>query len=496
MSLGNILTVFSVLVAIISFAYNSNHKIIFYKFSQWSINIGIALLVLVSGLLMFDWMQGLGLVIPCLAFKCDKLPTPEQWAYIITVVALAYIVYKSFYSKYIPSKRWDALIAYYGELIESNVSLLIAYIKEYHQKDLVSYLRNLDENLKAEKELQEQEEYPSFADSQNQDMVEPPCQNLSASIFREMVLKPSFIAESISHHYPSFFLEIVKDLTFPSIVGYKKAVEIYYRTLLRSHDYNLAEAINGTDNFLDNDSVRYRITDYRLSELTFGNLDFTCNLEVWKAFGEEGMRSAKMDSIFTKPTDEWLDEEYRKTPAWLCLSFYDIFIREIIGCGYTGTEPDKGLFIYPYYLYLICHETLENVGEGKYEGLYAEKLIEDTKSVIYDLLMCIAKRVDTRFLSELLRVINSLLEISTLPESEKVVLAKWYMETYMDFACCCQNSAATNSFFQCLKSCDSKPYKQYFVQSWNSTDRYNGGIDHTKYTSYSEYNDLKNCLKL
>lgn len=496
MSLGHILTVFSVLVAIISFAYNSNHKIIFYKFSRCDIYKGGAVLVLVSCLLMFDWMQGLELVIPCLFFESEKFPKPEQWAYIITVATLACIVYKSFYSKSIPQERQRELIVYYSELIESNISLLISYIKEYHQKDLLSYLKELDKGLKTERKSREQEEVPIFGDSQNKDEEEQPCRNLSALIFSEIILKPSFITESISHHYPSFFLEIVKDLTSPDVVGYKEAVETYYRTLLQSRDRNLTEAINGTENFLNDDSIRYRITDYRLSELIFENLDFTYNLEVCRSFGEEGMRSAKIDSIFAKTTDEWLDEEYRKTSARLCISFYDIFIREIIGREYAGTTSDNRLYIYTYYLYHICNEALENVGEGKYEGLYVEKLIEDTKSVIYNLLICIVKKGDTRFLSELLRVINSLLEISALPENEKVVLAKWYMETFMEFAHHCQNNTTTEFFFQCLKSCEGKPYKQYFIQSWNSTDYHNDGVDHAKYTSYSRYDNLKNYLQL
>jgi len=286
-------------------------------------------------------------------------------------------------------------------------------------------------------------------------------------------------------------------LTSPDVVGYKEAVETYYRALLQRRDHYLTEAINGTNNSLDSDSIRYRITDCRLSELTFENLDFTYCLEVWRSFGEEGMRSAKMDRIFAKTTDEWLDEEYRKTPARLCLSFYNIFIRKIIDKKYVNADSKNGLFIYPYYLYLICNEALENVGEGKYEGLYVEKLIDNTKSVIYDLLICIAKREDTRFLSELLRVINSLLEISALPESKKVVLAKWYMETFMDFAIhCSQDNTAVDMFLKSIKQCEGKTYKQYFEQSWNSVDRHNGGVDHVKYAPYSKYNNLKSFLKI
>jgi len=179
MSLGHILTVFSVLIAIISFAYNSNHKIIVYKFSRCDIYKGIAVLVLVSSLLMFDWMQGLGMVIPCLVFESDKFPKPEQWAYIITIATFAYIVYKSFYSKSIPQERWEGLISYYCELIETNVSLLISYIKEYHQKDLLSYLKELDKENKGEQT----------------------CRNLSALIFKEIILKPSSFASLLTLHF-------------------------------------------------------------------------------------------------------------------------------------------------------------------------------------------------------------------------------------------------------------------------------------------------------
>lgn len=496
MSLGHILTVFSVLIAIISFAYNSNHKIIVYKFSRCDIYKGIAVLVLVSCLLMFDWMQGLGLVIPYFVTESDKFPIPEQWAYIITVAILACIVYKSFISKSIPQERWEELITYYSELIESNVPLLISYIKEYHQKDLLSYLKELDKDLKAEKESEEQKEYPFFEDSQNQEEEEQPCRNLSALIFSEIILKPSFITESISHHYSSFFLEIVKYLTSPNIVGYKEAVDTYYRTLLQSRDRNLTEAINVTDNFLDSDSIRYRITDYRLSELTFENLDFTCSLEVWRSFGEEGMRSAKMDSIFAKTTDDWLDEEYRRTPARLCLSFYDIFIREIIGKKYVNSDSKNGLFIYPYYLYLICNEALENVGEGKYEGLYVEKLIEDTTSVIYVLLMCNAKAKTSCFVSEMLNVYKSLMVISKLSEDNKVVVAKKYMETYMRIATEYSGSKEIITEYWRHIQTNVSLLGEYMKKCLASSNHRKDGVDHTIYSSYCGYDELKHILSI
>lgn len=72
--------------------------------------------------------------------------------------------------------------------------------------------------------------------------------------------------------------------------------------------------------------MAYKLDEYPFSRLSFSNVDFVCNLEIWRSFGEEGLKDASINLFYSAQTDEWTNEKYENLPAKICLDFYDILI--------------------------------------------------------------------------------------------------------------------------------------------------------------------------
>lgn len=428
MNIGNFLTVFSVLIALVGFAYNSNRKIIIYKLSKSDYIIAIVLVLLANYLLLFDWVEANGWYFDCFMHEGNSYLLPSQWAYIVTSLLLFYVMYKFWGCNRIPKRNRTKLLRYYEELVLSDIPFLINCICKYHQEEIQNDIAKVNKNTQNEN---------------NGDLLawdEPKADEVKTkpeTVLQRIVLNHSFIQESIRHSYPLFFLEQVCELKTDRLVGTKEAVECYYRTLLREQNSMLVDAINHTNNVLQDDkcnNVAYRLHEYKFSSLTFSNIDFVVNLEVWKSFGEEGLRDAETSEFFSKQASEWNNDEYNKHPAKLCLNFYDIFIRQII---YDHVKNKKGndspRYINPYCLYLICNALA--VDEEHYEGTYVESFLNDLMFTLLDLLKVHEEHNIHLYYVSLLDILKSLITISNYSEERKTKLLTWLMEYYIEKDC-------------------------------------------------------------
>lgn len=411
MNLGSVLTIASILIALASLAYSSSQRIVVYKFCKYHWWLLILFGVLVSYLLMFDKAYANGLYLCYLCFDNNKCLSAEQWAYLLTLFFLGWIVYKVFCSKNIPRCNTEKLIRYYENLMKLNPTLLIDDLQTYHSEELKEQTDRVS-NVQCSKNKTDYR---------------------AGKLYERIVFNPEFSAQTIKIGHPLFYLECVHSITNSSLCNFKESAQKYYRLLLRRKECFLWEAILNTNNYLDDNEYRnvaYRLDDYVFSKLTFGNIDFVLASEIWKSFGEEGIIDASASTLYNSKRSEFLDEEYKKSPARICLSFYDILIRQILykalKNNFAADESfGKKYYIYPYYLYLVCEEAISKVDNTKYKGSYAEKLVEDTKSVIDYLLEAHVEANVLHFVPNLLSIVESLIRISSLSKTIKIDMEKW-----------------------------------------------------------------------
>lgn len=473
MNIGNLLTVFSILIAITSFAYNSNRKIILYKFTWRDLITAVIFLLLTNYLLLFDWIETNGWYFECFMHNSDSYLLPNQWAYVVTLIFLLYVLFRIFFCKVIPNRNKKGLLEYYEELIFNDISFLINCICRYHQKEIkkeIARLNHDDSNCN-------NHDYWAWDEPEKECAIAEP-----TTILQRIVLNRSFIQESIRHCYPLFFLEQVCELQTDRLAGIRDAVGCYYRTLIQEGNYALVDAINHTNNYLQDDecdNVAYRLYEYKFSSLTFDNIDFVCKLEVWRAFGEEGLLDSESSNFFHQKVSERNNDEYRKHPAKLCLNFYDILIRQIV---YKHVKKkcntEETPFIYPYYLYLICNAMA--VDEEHYKGTYVEVFWDDLRLTLSSLLDVLANKNVSLFYVDLLRIIESLITISDYSEIRKRELLVWLLEFYIEKD---SLEAIDDNFKKQLKAVLLKIKNQLPNQIANAWRQ----IDVAKYDKYPNY---------
>lgn len=482
MTLGNVLTFISIIIAVFSFAFNSNRRIIFFKFSYADLILGTAVIVVVSYLLMFDLMAVNGWYVKSLYIVSDRLPLPSQWAYIISILSLIYLSYKSFVSKYIPNSRREGLMNYYNELINEDIPLLISYLRSYHQneiKNLIDYLNFLEDKEHSFcKKAKHLNRFHEKRKASNKGIL-------------DIIFNLSFIRGSIEKHHELYFLETTKQLTNINVVGYKKAVQYYYNTLLTTSNNTLVEALNNTNNFLDEHhllDVSYRLYEYRFSELTFSDIHYVESLDIYRVFGEEGMKSASKDSLFRTRNNEWLEDDYKKTCAYLNLCFYDILIRQIIYAYIKNPQDIQRVpNVYPYYLYLICDEAIKNTGANNYVNSFAERLVSDTQSVVYQLLDTSIRHSISYGVYSLAFLLNSFVELSSLNTQEKTKFGVWILEVYLSLAAECKDAI--------IKEILNKELQEGINKSRNIMSISFQKIDNAKYVNYPDYKFVATFFK-
>lgn len=482
MTLGNVLTFISIIVAMFSFAFSSNRKVIFYKFTKVDISIGILSIISISYLLMFDFIEANGLYIHALFIDNNKFPSPSEWAYIISIVSLLWLGFKSFLSRRIPLSNRRILFDYYEDLIHENIPLLVDYLRTYHSKEIKKKIERLNEYNKENEN--ERDDLSEFHLSDKREEI------LLPSTF-EILFNSEFIQGIVSKKYEIYYLSIISKLRNEKVGGFKDAVEFFYRTMLRESDNVLTDAIENTNNELDDDDyphIAYRLYEYKFSELTFSDLNFTINLEVWRSFGEEGIRSAETDDLFQKQNNEWLSERFLSSPAYLCLRFYDILIRQIIYDSLKYTDKYKSSsYIYDYYLFLVCEGTLKNTYKTGYTGSFAERLVGDTINVIYLLLEIQVRNSVELYITSLTRILTSLIETKYLPEEKRISLAKWFLEKYLDLTI----QTGDKDIFDCI----DKPFKEIIIRCKSTMEKGYSIIDKSKYTNYNNYDYIKSIFE-
>jgi hypothetical protein len=223
--------------------------------------------------------------------------------------------------------------------------------------------------------------------------------------------------------------------------------------------------------------------------LTFSEPQFVIDLEIWRVFGEYGLKDATFNDIYCNKISEWLNDSYEKSPARLCLNFYDILIRQYIyDCLISGKSPSKSQkpFIYEYYLYLICEKVttrLDDISDS-----YAERFYEDLKYIIYLLLEVQVKFQCTIFVTQLLNIFESLLSNAKFDLKRKAILAKWIIESYLQLSEIeSQAEKIDDTLDIAYNGIESKNSKWFKIAI--------DSIDKMKYSSYTKYDEIVERIK-
>lgn len=485
MNISDLLTILSIAIAAISIAYSSDRKICFFKLSKFDGLIFVIWFLFANYLIFFDYFYANGIYLSCFMTTEGFCLKPEIWSYIITIVYLVYIACKVLFGEF-PRSQYEKLTDYYATLIDSNFLLLVNYLNEYHSKAFDRYIQDFNTRIeKGQKSSSVNGYYCESGTKPNKTKNNVPLVSL---IYSKIIFTPAFIKNSILYK-PLLFLNLVNKLNYSNIANSKECVQLYYRRLICERNVNLTEGLNCTINYLEDNKneTAYRLTDSTFSRLTFENLEFTCQFKIWEAFGEEGLKDAKTNSLFLQKENEWTDNQYITTPARICLKFYDIFLRELI-CHYYENSDAKFVFIYLHYLYMICEGVWSEVEDTKTQS-YALKFFNDLLRNMYSWLQCMKEYHCLQHEMDVLRIAENIIRIGDFPDEIKTEASSWLMKTFLELSKdkdAEDKDQLVKNFFQVIKQLKDKE-TTIIKDGWEKLDK-------VKYYSYSYYLKLNNCI--
>lgn len=156
MSTSDFLLILSILVTLITVTIANNKKLWLYKFSNWSIFIGILWGLFINYLVFYEKLPS---VLQHSFMEFDNGLRPDYWAYIIAVLGLLLLMFYIAKCKYFPRKNWDKIVNYYRDLITENPVLLIAAIEKYHLKNMEQSIKRINNDSKEEPSPYENENW-------------------------------------------------------------------------------------------------------------------------------------------------------------------------------------------------------------------------------------------------------------------------------------------------------------------------------------------------
>ena len=129
MEISDLISIISIILAIIAFLNENERELIFNKFSRNDVIILLLYFIFVNYLIFFESL--LSRFPDTLSnFINNKLPSAKVWAYILSVLMISWVLWKVFWGKF-PKKNNISLFKFYNNLLQQNKYDLI--LKTYQK---------------------------------------------------------------------------------------------------------------------------------------------------------------------------------------------------------------------------------------------------------------------------------------------------------------------------------------------------------------------------
>jgi hypothetical protein len=259
---GDFLVILSILVTLITVTVANNKKLWLYKFSYRELVIGIVIGLFINFFIFYY-------ILRCSAGKSTCLYglRADYWGYILSIVGLVSLILYVAKCTYFPKNNWGKIVRYYENLLETDPTTCIMYIKQYHQSNFNTIILQINKNGKW--------------DLSN---------SLEEKILKEVVFSKRFI-DSCVFEDPELFFNIVVNLKTSKIKMITTNIEYFLHLFFQSSNLHFGLNLRNTANAFEmpvNGILKYIFPNK--------NLDFVLHYDVWDIFGEEAEKSAQ---IFT-----------------------------------------------------------------------------------------------------------------------------------------------------------------------------------------------------
>lgn len=399
MSTSDFLLILSILVTLITVSIANNKKLWLYKFSNWSIFIGILWGFFINYLVFYEKLPS---VLQPSFMEFDNGLRPDYWAYIIAVLGLLLLMFYIAKCKYFPRKNWDKIVNYYRDLITENPVLLIAAIEKYHLKNMEQSIKRINNDSKEE---------PSPYENENWEKQSSPRRysaSLSAMVWTEVVFTEEFVSQCAKVR-PLFLLRFFSQYQGNNIPNGKEMIQLFFKEFIKSKNTvfirELEEFFNHENEPIINQAEKMTFFKYIFQK----DFLWLTKYEIVRAIGEEAEKEIATEwASFAKKTNEWDNEKYQRTISYQCLRLYALqymYLSEFWTQhpDYKKDEIDCREWLpFSHTLTYICKAIHSQTAKIE-SGIYADKFIDNCREVIYDVLGYIGKYCSADYVSSLVQ---------------------------------------------------------------------------------------------
>lgn len=491
MSVSDIVTLVSLIIAIVAILNEKNRTHLLLKF-HWVdyCLLGIAFL-LINYFTFYDSFYARGFYLKQLYFQSKfTFSHPQNWAYVLSIGSLLFILWKMLWAHY-PSGNGEKVMKYYKRLIEINeISLLLDIIERYHKRDIIKLIRSSKDfdperiwwkerfrRISTKEKIQKSLQLVYFKTLRHSWYNR---RSLAFSTLHGIFSDPAFIALAVGVR-PYLFADIIAEFkekkrdNFPQ--GFAKA---FLRELVDSKNFWLKKELLESQNNDFGQPEWFRDQNRILSSL-FEDLSVAKVNEVWQAFGDSAIDEIK-DERSKGYNSKMFEESRGKLHLWEFRTMYSIqFFKVLIIEALIKRYEENHFFLF-YYQYITRDilVTFEKYPpEDETENIYLE-FIEIMISNVFLWLGISNEKGDRALYYNILDCLGLMIE--ELCESDEISTEKKQevIDRLLSHYCGLHRNDQTNNYREKVKEILLKPtrgmdrthpYYTFFSATWTDFDK-------------------------
>lgn len=355
MNISDLLTLLGILLAIIAFISERNREYVILKLSNIEITIILILFLHIHFLLSYQWW------IEKFEFlkhtQIEGFPTPDAWAYIISISLLLYSIWKVFFGHF-PLSREKSLLSYYKKLLLRNdIPFLAQLIEKYHLQQVIKFLKK-KKTIRIEDETGiwqiDSKKYLKAYDIaiKGRELV------YGNTIYYNIILNDAFI-DNVANSNPYLFSQIIQELNEEDLKD-DNFVNRFLKILMTSKNGNFFREIRNNQNLGQFEA--YSIDEERpILFALFKDINVCSINQAWRGIGESALlemhEEAKKEFSVLRESDREKESDttwsFRITTA---IWYFDIMVREAIR---QNNDNHMWMFYYRHFVNVLISNMQE-----------------------------------------------------------------------------------------------------------------------------------------
>jgi hypothetical protein len=329
MTISDLLTLIGILLAIIAFISERNREYVILKLSNIEITVFVILFFHIHFLLSYQWWTDKLEFLKGTQIK--GFPTPDAWAYIISIGILSYSIWKVFFGHF-PISRKKQLLSYYKKLLLRNdIPFLAQLIEKYHLDQVIKFLRK-KKTIKIEEEIGLwQLDYQKYLKAYDK-AIKVRELVYGNVIYYNIILNDAFL-ENVANLNPYLFSQIIQELNEQDLKD-DDFVNRYLKILMTNKNGNLFREIRKNQNLGQFDA--YSIKEERpILYALFKDIKVCSINQAWRGIGEPAILEICGEAKKEYSVLRESDREQESDTTWsfritIAISYFDIMVREAI----------------------------------------------------------------------------------------------------------------------------------------------------------------------